>query len=163
MYFQQADLLRGMGKEFVKEFLDSSVKENHRKGFFLFQEGDPANYFFILLKGRVKLSVGDAGHTVYRVDQPGEAFGWSSLLDRDVYSASAECREQTRLLKIDVRKLRKALESDPANGLIFYKKLAATLGNRLLQSYRMVSSASEGGVSPSFGTGDVLESETLPA
>ena len=163
MYFQQADLLRGMGKEFLKQFMDNTIKESHRKGYFLFREGNRATHFYILLKGRVKLSIGDTGHTVYTVDHSGEAFGWSSLFGRDSYSASAECRESTKLLKIDVMKLQGLLEKDPANGLIFFKHLSATLGNRLLQTYRMVSTASQLGGSPSFGTGDVLESETMLA
>jgi CRP-like cAMP-binding protein len=163
MYFQQADLLRGMGKEFLKQFMDNTVKETHRKGYFLFREGNRATHFYILLKGRVKLTIGDTGHTVYTIDHPGEAFGWSSLLGREVYSASAECRESTKLLRIDVKKLQGILEKDPANGLIFFKHLSAALGNRLLQTYRMVSTASQMGISPSFGTGDVLESETMLA
>lgn len=159
MYFQQADLLQDMGKEFIKQFMTTAVKESHRKGYFLFREGKRATHFYVLLKGRVKLSIGGDGHAVYTVDHPGEAFGWSSLLNRDVYSASAECREPTKLLKIDVRQLQAVLEKDPANGLIFFKRLAATLGNRLLQTYGMISATSQAGISPSFGTGDVLESE----
>jgi hypothetical protein len=31
------------------------------------------------------------------------------------------------------------LETDPANGIIFFKQLAATLGNRLIESYKMIS------------------------
>ena len=30
-------------------------------------------------------------------------------------------------------------ENDPANGIIFVKHLAATLGNRLLESYKVIS------------------------
>jgi hypothetical protein len=31
-------------------------------------------------------------------------------------------------------------EKDPANGFIFFKQLAATLGNRLLESYKLILS-----------------------
>ncbi|MBN2125847.1 MAG: cyclic nucleotide-binding domain-containing protein [Deltaproteobacteria bacterium] len=159
MYFAQADLLRGMSKDFIKRFMDNTVKETHRKGKLLFRAGNPANSFYVLLKGRIKLTVGETGQRVYTVDQPGEAFGWSSLLGRDAYSATAECREQTKILRIDVAALNQILEQTPADGLIFFKRLAATLGNRLLQTYRMVSTSSEPGISPSFGSSRVLESE----
>ncbi len=96
---------------------------------------------------------------VHTVDYPGEAFGWSSLLDRDVYSASAECKEPTTLQKIDRRDLQKILEKDPVNGLIFFRRLAETIGNRLLWSYKMMTAVSQAGISPSMGTEQVEESE----
>ena len=74
---------------------------------------------------------------VYDVGQNGEAFGWSSLIGRDVYSASAECVEPTKLLVADRTRLNQVLEDDPANGIIFMKHLAATLGNRLIESYKL--------------------------
>ncbi len=159
MYFEQSDLFRGMNRDFVKDFMDVSVKESHRKGYFLFREGDRARYFYILLKGSVKINIGETGHTVHRVDQPGEVFGWSSLVGRDAYTASAECMESTKLLKIDNNRLQMVLEKDSANGLIFFKRLARTLGGRLLQSYKMISGTSQPDVSLSFGTGQVQESE----
>ncbi len=141
MHIDQGDLLQGMSMIFVKEFMDIAVKESCDEGNFLFREGEPANYFYTLIKGCVKLSIGESGHKVYIVSKAGEAFGWSSLVGRDALTASAECVEPTVVLKIDREMLRKLLESHPENGLIFYKKLAEILGNRLLQSYRMISDA----------------------
>ena len=158
MYFEQGDLLRGMNKDFVKEFINLAIKESHKKGYFLFREGNRANYFYILLKGRVKITIGETGHAVYTVDHPGEVFGWSSLVGRNAYSASAECREPTKILKFGIKKLQRILEKDPSNGLIFFKRLSGTLGNRLLQTYHMIYGASQPGISPSFGTGQVQES-----
>jgi CRP-like cAMP-binding protein len=80
---------------------------------------------------------------VYNIKQNGEAFGWSSLIGRERYSASAECIEATKLLKTDSQKLIKVLENDPANGIVFFKQLAATLGNRLLEIYKTISEPSE--------------------
>jgi CRP-like cAMP-binding protein len=163
MYIMQRDLLSGMRKDFVKQFMDLSVKETHRKGNFLFQEGKHASHFYILLKGCVKIRLGDTGHTVYTVDHPGEAFGWSSLLGRTAYSASAECSEQTKLLKFDATKVGDLLEKDPHDGLRFFKHFAETLGNRLLHNYRMISGAPKAQLSTSFGTGQVMDTEASAA
>jgi hypothetical protein len=46
--------------------------------------------------------------------------------------------ESTKLLITDRTKLGKVLEEDPANGVIFLKHLAATLGNRLIETYKMI-------------------------
>ena len=157
MYIQQSDLLRGMSKVFLKELINITVKESLEKGDVLFREGDRARHFYILLKGDIKLSIGEKGHVFYTVSHPGEAFGWSSLLGRNAYSASAECRAPTKLLRIESDRLQGLIEKDPTNGLIFFKRLAWLLGNRLIQSYKVISSGAHAGISTSFGTGQIQE------
>jgi CRP-like cAMP-binding protein len=153
MYLKQKDIFWAMSKDFVKEIMGISVTESHKQGELLFREGDLANTFYILLKGRVKLSLGETGQVVYIVSNAGEAFGWSSLIGREIFSASAECLAATKLLKFDKKKLQKILEKDPGNSLILFKRLAEILGNRLLQSYTIISSASR---AESYGTGQVM-------
>lgn len=143
MYIKQSELLMGTSMDFVKNFMDISQLISLEKGNFLFREKDQANYFYILLNGRVKLSIGKTDEIVYDAKENGEAFGWSSLIGSDVYSASAECIEPTKLLKTDSIKLRDVLEKDPINGSIFFKHLAATLGSRLLESYKKISSSTQ--------------------
>lgn len=157
MHIEHFDLLKGMQREFNMAFMELAIKEEHEEGGFLFRQGDKASHFYILVKGNVKLSIGDVGHLVHTVDHAGSAFGWSSLLDMEVYSASAECRIPTQLLKFDVEKLQKVFETYPASAHIFFKRLARIIGNRLLQSYKTIASAPQAEISTSFGTGQVLE------
>jgi len=157
MYFEQSELLGGLDRGFVKEFMDSAEKATYDTGHSLFREGDPAGSSFFLLKGCVKITIGETRHTVYTVNRPGEIFGWSSLVGRDAYSASAECREETTLLRIDAERLNMLFEKNPRSGLIFFKRLAGVMGNRLLQTYRFVSNRAETDTATSFGTGQVQE------
>jgi len=161
MYIQQADLFWGLKRDFVKELMDIAEKESYKKGLFIFHKGDPATNFYILIKGRVKLSIGDTGEVTYTVDHAGEAFGWSSLIDRDVYSASGECLEETILQKFDKNKVHSILDKDPVNGLIFFKRFAGTIGNRLLWSYNMLTASSQARISPSSGTGQIQRSDAI--
>ena len=138
MYIKQSELFTGTSMDFVKKFMDISEMSSHNKGEILFRENDPAKFFFILLNGCVKLSVGQPEQVVYEAKRNGEAFGWSSLIGGDVYSASAECLEPTKLLKTDSDRLARILEADSENGIIFFKQLAATLGNRLLETYKVI-------------------------
>jgi CRP-like cAMP-binding protein len=135
MYIQQVELTRGVGKDFVKALTAMSVKEEHEQGAILFRKGEPANHAYLLLIGRVHLKMGETGHVVHIVSRPGETFGWSSLVNRDIFSSSAECVEQTNLRKLHRKDLRKLLDKDPVNGLIFFQRLAGMLGDRLLESY----------------------------
>jgi CRP-like cAMP-binding protein len=159
MYIQQSDLFWGMNRNFVKEVMNIAEKESYQKGDFLFHEGDPASNFYVLIKGRVKLTTGETGQMVHMVDRAGEAFGWSSLIERDVYSATGECKEDTILQKFDARALLKLVEEDPVNGLIFMKRLAGLIGKRLIWSYKMVTASSQTAVSMIGGTGQIEVSE----
>jgi len=135
----QGDLLWGMSRFFVKNFMDIAIKESYQEGDLVFRAGDKADYLYTLVEGRLKLTINDdvhEEHEVYMVTHAGEAFGWSSLVDRNYYSASAQCLEPTVLLKVDRSSLDELLQKHPENGFIFYRKLAGMLGNRLVQCYK---------------------------
>jgi len=157
MFIKQADLFWSLGHEFVKKVMDKVGKESFDKGHFIFSEGDPAIYFYTLIKGHVKLRVGKTGLSVFTVNHAGDSFGWSSLVARDVYSASAECMEPTSVIKVDREVLEEIISEYPDDGLVFMKRLAALLGQRLLRSYEMMSSSMRVGEHRTFGTGQVLE------
>jgi CRP-like cAMP-binding protein len=104
--------------------------------------------------------MGETSDTVYTVDQPGEVFGWSSLVGRKGFSTTAECKEPTKLLKVSVQELERLFEKDRVSEIIFFKQLAALLGARLIQSYKMISGAAQAEASVSFGTGQVRKAES---
>jgi CRP-like cAMP-binding protein len=101
----------------------------------VFHEGDPARHFFILVRGCVRLTLGEAARPVYTSSRVGEIFGWSSLIGRASYSASAQCLEDTVLLKIDRQRFLRILEKDSFGALTFYRQLSEALGDRLLFLY----------------------------
>jgi CRP-like cAMP-binding protein len=138
MLIDQADLLWGMEMLFVKEFMGITTAVQFEKGEVVFRENDSADFFYTLVEGKVRLSIGDPPKDVYTVDQAGEAFGWSSLVDRNYYSASADCLEPTRCLKLERGKFETLLRNHPESGLAFYKKLAGILGHRLIQCYQLM-------------------------
>ena len=139
MYIKMSDFFMGMGKQFTVEVLDIAEKLFQNEGDVLFHERDPANHFYVLLKGRVKLSLGDTGSVVYMVRHPGEIIGWSGLIGRDVYTASGECMEATNLLKFDRNNFLEILKKYPQNEALLFKRLAEMLGNRLLELYPTIS------------------------
>jgi len=157
MYFKQRDLFGSLDKEFVSEIMKSAETESHQIGDMLFHQGDPAAWLFILLKGTIKLRLGQTGRAVYLVSHPGEVFGWSSLVGRSSYSASAECKTPTKLLRFDNNRLQEIIEKDAANRAALYQSLAAILGQRLIRSYELNISAAGDEPYASVGTGQVME------
>jgi CRP-like cAMP-binding protein len=153
------DQFLGLPGQFFKDLIELGEKEVYEPNHVIFKEGEAAEYFYILTQGKVNISVGEAGHTVYTVTNPGEVFGWSCVLERGAYSASAETREKTTVVRIKSEKVSAYLEKDPAKGLLFYKAVARILVNRLLQLYRLISEASGIGLGVSYGTGQVTGSK----
>jgi CRP-like cAMP-binding protein len=137
MYIQQSALFWEMDRDFVKDLMGIAVRETYQTGDFLFSEGDPADHFYILIKGRVKLTVGETGPVVYTV----------------------ECLEPTVLDNFHREQFHKVIEKYPGPGLIFFKRLARLIGNRLLWSYKMITSTAKSDTSPSFGSGQIQDSE----
>jgi len=158
MYFQQSDILHGLSNRFVKQFMNITTKESHAVGTTLFERGDKEDNFYILLKGRVRLTIGERGPVVYTVSHPGEAFGWSSLIGKDAYTASAHCVAECKILRIERAELLEIMDADPAEGMTFFKNLATTLGNRLLMSYKIISERSAVQDSAAFGSRQFLDS-----
>jgi len=139
MLIDQGDLLWGMDMLFVKDFMAVAAKVHLEKGNLIFREGDKADYFYTLVEGRVRLTIGEPAKEIYIIHKAGEAFGWSSLIDRNYYSATAECLEPTFLLQFEKNKLNTFLLKDIESALTFYKRLAGMLGNRLIQCYKLIS------------------------
>ena len=157
MYLKQKDLFGSLSKDFVNEIMNSAETQSHQTGEMLFHKGDPAGWFFVLLNGRIKLSLGQTGRVVYLVNYAGELFGWSSLVGRPSYSASAECMTPTKLLRFDKNRLKEIIQKDAASSVTLFQNLAAILGERLIRSYELNISAAGDEAYTSAGTGQVMD------
>ena len=139
MYLKISDFFSGMGKEFTLDAMQMAEKSNYKKGDTLFHTGDPARHFYVLVKGTIRLSLGQTGPQIYLAREPGEIIGWSCLIGLASYSASAECVEPTNLVKFDRESFLSILKKYPAKEALLYRRVAETLGNRLLELYPNIS------------------------
>ncbi len=161
MFMKQSDLFRGLDRDFVKEIMEITRQLNLADETVLFQEGDPADAVYILLTGRIRLAIGENSLVVYTVSHAGELFGWSTLMGRERFSATATCLEPVKVLSIDRDELAMILDQDPANGMVFYRRVARLLGSRLLESYKAVSSVFRMTESPTQATGQLADDSTM--
>ena len=138
MFMQKSKLFRGMDQEVLKKIDKIMIKESCAEGTVLFDRGASANDLYVLIEGSVELTIGNNGHVTYVVKSPGEAFGWSSLVNHHVYTASAICSSPTELIRIPSEKLNMIFESNPASGLIFFRRLAEIISKRVAISYNLL-------------------------
>ncbi|MCP3890210.1 MAG: Crp/Fnr family transcriptional regulator [Desulfobulbaceae bacterium] len=157
MYIKQSELLWGLDNNFIKEFIESAMKKTHPEGYKLFSAGDSADFFYILLKGSIRLSVGEQDKTTYLVEHAGEAFGWSGLVGIPKYSASAECAKESMVMVFAKEFVQNVTDADPENGMRFYRRLARMIGNRLIHSYHLEIDGVTDGVQYTFESKESIE------
>jgi CRP-like cAMP-binding protein len=138
MFIQKSMLFRGMDQEVLKEIDKIMVKKSCAEGTVLFERGESANNLYILREGSIELTIGDSGHVTNVIKTPGEAFGWSSLVNHHVYTASAVCSSPTEVIGIQSDKLNMIFESNPACGLTFFRRLAEIISKRVATSYNLL-------------------------
>lgn len=151
MIIEQSDLFKGLSPEIINEISNNFTEESYEKGSLIIKEAQVAEHFYILEEGEIRLSVGEKGRITHLISRSGETFGWSSLVDRDTYTASAECLAPSKVVKIEKEKLSKIFEHDPASGMLFFRRLARIIGERLVISYSTILSAYKVEGPPSYG------------
>jgi CRP-like cAMP-binding protein len=138
MYLKQADLFWGLSQQFIQALTSEATKQTFQAGEVVFRLGDPADNFYVLIQGKIRLEAGQAGQGVYVSDRTGESFGWSALIGREKYSATCICDQAAVLLMFEKGHILRLLNRDAESASIFFKHLAAALGDRLLQLYQVI-------------------------
>lgn len=146
MYLKQADLFWGMSQNVIQAITAKAEKQEYQQGEIIFKAEDPADYFYVLIKGKIRMELPSAGCRVYSCDRVGEICGWSALIGRKDYAASVICDEQTLVLKFNRENIHRLLERDTESAAIFYKQLARALGNRLLTAYELLHRPEESSI-----------------
>jgi CRP/FNR family transcriptional regulator, cyclic AMP receptor protein len=136
MYLDNAYLFQGMSGETQKKILETATEESYAPGDFIFHQSDSARHFYILVEGRVRISVGLQELLAHVASDPGDVIGWSSLMENNSYTATAECLGPVKVLKIANSQLDQILQADPASGMVFFKQLAVLVGRRLVKCYK---------------------------
>jgi len=143
MFIEKAYLFHDLKPQFMERIDACLTRESAPQGAFLFRRGEPAEYLYVLQDGRVRLSYDETGEVAFVISNPGDAIGWSAVVEREAYSASAECLSPVMVAKVPSAKLAEIFRDDPESGLIFFKRLARSIGERLVGFYRLIPSAHE--------------------
>lgn len=128
------ELFRGVPDETVRTLINGRAPVVLAKGQPLFHQGDPADAFYVILEGWMKLYrvSGDGGETIIHVSQAGETFAEAAMFMEGAYPVHAEAVTPVRLQRVSARSVREAIGADP--GFAF-----AMLGAMSLRLRRLVN------------------------
>lgn len=99
----------------------------------ILREGDPADEFYVLRRGRVavQIAVPGRGPLVVETLGPGELLGVSWLFPPHRWAFDAEALEPTGAVALDAACLRGKCDADPALGYELFKRFARLMRDRL--------------------------------
>lgn len=108
-------LFGAMPQEVALSLIGNQPVTRHGKGEMLFQQGEPANAFYVVLGGWVKLyrMTPDGSEAVVGVFRRGETFAEAAMFLGGRYPVSAEVVTDSRLLRIDGEVLRRRIREQP--------------------------------------------------
>jgi CRP/FNR family transcriptional regulator, dissimilatory nitrate respiration regulator len=111
----RAPLFLAMGPEITRSLIGSRVPRSYERGERIFQQGDPADAFFFVCEGWVKLfrQREDGGEIVVATFTAGQTFAEAAMFLGGRYPASAEAVSPTRVLRVDGAVLRRAILNQP--------------------------------------------------
>ncbi len=98
----------------------------------VFKQGDKANHLLLLKKGIVLLEhrITDKITVTMSSIKPMYSFGWSAMLDDDLYSSDAICTDPCEVYAFKASKLKKIMEEDHSLGFIISQRLLYVLKKR---------------------------------
>ena len=107
----------------------------------LFHEGEPAEYVYLVVTGRIMLELCPA--TIYQKNLmrvgPGEMLGWSSFVEQRNYASTGVVVAPTQLVKIDGKQLRAICDRDPEFGYDFMHRIMRALAKRLTTTWSQLA------------------------
>lgn len=151
MIVKEIDLFKGIDPEVMNEIVNICSELNYSKDTVLFKKGDEPDCLYILEEGSVNLVIENGGTLIYSLTEPGEVFGWASMVESGLRTASGVCATDLKVVKIEKEKLDKIFNLHPEAGLKVLKRLAGVISQRLSNAYRDLLSARGQDTTPSYG------------
>jgi CRP-like cAMP-binding protein len=106
----------------------------------IFLQGDPANRFYLIQKGKIALEshVKDKGNSLIQVIGPGDVLGWSWLFPPYFWHFTARALEPVEAIFIYATPLRDECETDHELGYELIKRMAEVMLRRLQATRRQL-------------------------
>ena len=134
--------LKGFGRPQLELMSNNAMTVEFPAGKIIFTEGEPANRFYVLLKGEVSLEsapakAGGRPKPIQTI-KAGDVLGWSWLFPPYKWSFDARAVKPTTAIIFLATNLRKQCETNPAVGYELMKRVAKVVITRLQATRRQL-------------------------
>jgi CRP/FNR family transcriptional regulator, cyclic AMP receptor protein len=129
----ESPVFEGMTEEQLQLIAGCAQNAGFAAGERLFREGEPADTFYLVRKGRVALSTHAParGPVLIETLDPGEIVGWSWIVPPYVWHFDARAVDDVRAVAFDGACLRGKCETDHALGYELMRRFGGVMLDRL--------------------------------
>lgn len=145
---QQFPLFDGFSENQMDMLRPLFVPSECHAGTVLFEQGEPATYFYLLISGEVAIHFkpDDGEDLVIARIKPGGMIGWSAVIGRRSYTSAAICTEFTELMRVRGADLQMLCAEHPETGNQFVDRMADVVAQRLESNHPQVLQLLENGL-----------------
>ena len=130
---KRSEFFLGFDDQALADIVRFARMETYEAGRVVFDRDEEAHTAYIILKGRVRqgFEVSPGTEVWFLTGEPGDLFGFGSLLSPRVRSMRAKASERTEVVALNADALLEYLEANPRFGFIFMERLAQVFMQRL--------------------------------
>jgi CRP/FNR family transcriptional regulator, cyclic AMP receptor protein len=138
---EQQPFFKGLTARHLRLLTASALVMQFEAGQSIFQEGSPANRFYLILEGKVVLESDLEGCGIIPIQTlgPGDDLGWSWLFPPYYLHSSARALEQTKTIFFYGTRLREQCEQDHDFGYQLMGRIAEVVIKRLQATQRRLT------------------------
>ena len=135
---QAQDVFEFLRPEQVHSISNASERISYKAGDTVYQKGAKADYLYTILEGQVALRLPGKSGTNIIIDQltKGAFFGSCACVRRDAYALTAQCTEDSELLRIERVALKELMEKDLMMGYYLQSKLSEIYFSRYIETMK---------------------------
>ena len=132
--------LKGLSPHQCRILTDCAMLTTFQPNELIIREGDPANRFYLILRGKVALEshVQESGATPIQMVEAGDVLGWSWLFPPYYWHFDARAVEPTEAVFLYATPLRDECEADHDLGYELVKRMAEVMLKRLQATRRIL-------------------------
>ncbi|MBT3386484.1 MAG: cyclic nucleotide-binding domain-containing protein [Desulfobacula sp.] len=129
---KQFVMLGYLSDEMLKSLIPITEMLRFDENEIIFQQREKADRLFLLKMGKVLLEqrITDKMTVSMSSIKPGFSFGWSAMLENDLYSTDAICAEPCEVFSFRGSKIKKLMEQDHSLGFIISQRLLYVIKKR---------------------------------
>lgn len=121
-------LLKDLDPHHLHRLAGLALEASFEPGHIVFREGDPAGFFYLILSGQVAL---ESGGEIVETLGPGDALGWSSLIEGEHKHFQARALTPVMAFAFDGAEVRRVSNDHPDFGYAITRRLLPVLAERL--------------------------------
>ena len=132
-YLSGNTFFAGLDAASVSELAGCAINMHIRPGEYLFREGQPAEHFYVITRGRIALELFGPASGPHVLDSagPGEVLDWPWLIPPHRWFFDGRAVESASVISLDAACLRGKCEADPRLGYELVQRAAQTMSLRL--------------------------------